>query len=77
MALQAGVCIANTQQLVVDGSVRFMTTGTSFAQSFVLEDKRPTLRNVAAQAAFIFGKKRGPAANVNGTFVRRVAIGAF
>ena len=76
VAFQTEVGVAHGQQLGIDRAVRSMAGRASLAHGLVLEDERPALGGMAAEAAFVFGEERGAAAGVNGAFVRRMAVGA-
>ena len=73
VAFQAEVGVARRQEFCIDRSVGSVAGGASFAHRFVLEDERPALGGMAADAAFVLGEKGAAAASVNGAFVRRMA----
>src|SRR5205823_5580983 len=62
MAAQTQVNIALCQQLGIDGAVRGVTTGATFAQGLVFENERTCLLAVALAAGFIDARHRQPAA---------------
>lgn len=76
VAFQTQIGVALRQELGIDRAVWRMTDGATLVQSLVLEHEWPALRLMAAKTAFVHGEHRSASANVDRTFVRRMAIGA-
>ena len=70
MTLQTQSGIALGQQLGIDGTVRFMTGRTTFADGFMLEDERASLSGVASDTEIIFRQEGGAARNHDGALMR-------
>jgi len=63
VALQAEHLVSLRQQLIIDGTMRVVTSHASLAQCFVWEYKRPPLLDVALEADFVLAHQiRGTAA---------------
>ena len=76
VALQTKDRTALDQHLRVHGTVRLMAGGAAFAHGFMLEHKRPALRDVAFAAGFLFGAQGSSAANHRLAFVRVMTVAA-
>ena len=76
MASEAKVGVTRDQHLFVDGPMRVMTNGASFAHRLMLEHKRSPLRDVAAATGFMFGGQGCASAADSRSFVRIVTIAA-
>lgn len=77
VAAQTKVHVALNQKLRVDGAVRRMANGATFAQGLVFEDKWTGLFPVTLSAGLIHARHGQPARRLeNVTAVRVVALGA-
>ncbi len=74
VAAQTKVVVAHNQHLIVDRAVHFVARRATFAQGFVLPNKRAALLLMAFEASFvdILHARRGPGAHI--IPVRAVAI---
>ena len=57
MALQAERLVALVEQPLINRTVRRMATHATFAQRFVLEDKRTALRGMALETSFVLAEQ--------------------
>src|SRR6266568_246099 len=74
MAFHTEIRVTNGQHLGIDRSMSGVTDGASLAQGLVFEHVKSALGGMAAEAAFVFGKLRGAATDLNGALVRRMAF---
>jgi hypothetical protein len=76
VALEAEVLVARNQHLLVDAAMRIVAGGATFANGFMLEDKRAALRGMTFEAGLVSGSQGGRAALDHPAFMRVVAITA-
>ena len=76
VALQTQILISLHEHLVVYRAVRVVAGSATFANGFVLENERSTLRGVALHARILLDSQRSSAAFDYGPFVRIMAITA-